>query len=84
MGNQNGIEVVSEDVNICTAVQEALGNRDFVDMAVPNCQCLNLASYYGDSSDYKSIFDGQINQGVREYALDDISKAETVCKHRPF
>ncbi|KAI1068560.1 hypothetical protein LB507_004244 [Fusarium sp. FIESC RH6] len=78
MGNQNGIEVVSEDVNICTAVQEALGNRDFVDMAVPNCQCLNLASYYGDSSDYKSIFDGQINQGVREYALDDISKAETV------
>jgi len=84
MGNQNGLEVVTEDVNICTAVQDALGNRDFVDMAAVNCGCLNMASYYGDDSYYKNTFDGQVNQGVREYYLDEIYKAETVSKHRPF
>jgi hypothetical protein len=83
-GAKNGIEVVPEDINICTAVQEALGNRDFVNMADVNCECLSMASYYGDDSSYKNTFDGQVNQGVREYILDLIYDAETVSKHHPF
>ncbi|CAG7561119.1 unnamed protein product [Fusarium equiseti] len=83
-GAQNGIEVVPEDINICTAVQDALGNRDFVNMADVNCGCLNMASYYGDDSSYKNTFDGQINQGVREYILDVIYDAETCLYNNDY
>ncbi|KAH7196385.1 uncharacterized protein B0J16DRAFT_390289 [Fusarium flagelliforme] len=83
-GAQNGIEVRPKDINICTAVQDALGNRDFVDMAAVNCGCLNMASYYGDDSYYKNTFDGQINQGVKEYYLDEIYKAETCLYNNDY
>ncbi|KAJ4137171.1 hypothetical protein NW768_002752 [Fusarium equiseti] len=83
-GVQTGIAVVRKQVNICNAVQEALGNWDFVDMAEVNCDCLNMASFYGDSSDFKIMFDGQVNQAVWETRLDGIYKAETCLSNNDY
>ncbi|KAF4436736.1 hypothetical protein FACUT_6331 [Fusarium acutatum] len=76
-GNQIGAEIVPKDVNICTAIDEALGSPDFVNNAEAYCSCLTNAIYWGTSSDARPSYDGQINAHLTRGYLDVISRDET-------
>lgn len=65
-------------MDICSAVDEALGNNDFVDNAATYCDCLSNAIYWGTISNAKPNYDGQINAHLTGPYLDLISKDETV------
>ncbi|KAH7154267.1 hypothetical protein DER46DRAFT_628162 [Fusarium sp. MPI-SDFR-AT-0072] len=56
-GKQIDTEIVTEDVNICDAVRNALGSDDFVDNAETYCTCLSNAVYWGTSPNAKPSFD---------------------------
>jgi hypothetical protein len=70
---------MTEEVNICDAVRNALGSDDFVNNAETYCSCLSNAVYWGTSSNAKPSFDGQINAHITGPYLDWIHKDETVC-----
>nr|RBQ92574.1 hypothetical protein FVER53263_08799 [Fusarium verticillioides] len=69
--NGNGVQtdttIVPKEVNICTAVEEALGSPDFVNNAETYCSCLSNA---------KPSYDGQINAHLTQGYLDVISREE--------
>ncbi|KAF5588283.1 uncharacterized protein FSUBG_11576 [Fusarium subglutinans] len=76
-GNQIGTEIVPKDVDICSAVNEALGSDDFVNNAETYCSCLSNAIYWGTISNAKPSYDGQINAHLTGPYLDLISRDET-------
>ncbi|KAF4958271.1 hypothetical protein FGADI_2437 [Fusarium gaditjirri] len=83
-GRQTDTEIVTEEVNICVAIQEALGSYDFVDNAETYCNCLSSAVYWGTSSDAKPSFDGQVNAHLRGPYLDWIYKDETCLSNNGY
>ncbi|KAG9495961.1 hypothetical protein J7337_012527 [Fusarium musae] len=76
-GVQTDTEIVPKEVNICTAVEEALGSPGFVNNAETYCSCLSNAIYWGTSSNAKPSYDGQINAHLTQGYLDVISREET-------
>ncbi|KAL9562545.1 hypothetical protein ACKAV7_013628 [Fusarium commune] len=83
-GKQIGTEIVTEDVNICDAVRNALGSDDFVDNAETYCTCLSNAVYWGTSPNAKPSFDGQINAHITGPYLDWIHKDETCLSNNDY
>ncbi|RKL44225.1 hypothetical protein BFJ72_g3958 [Fusarium proliferatum] len=77
-GVQIDTEIVTKDVDICSAVDEALGSIDFVNNAETYCSCLSNAIYWGTISNAKPNYDGQINAHLTGPYLDLISKDETI------
>ncbi|KAG5792097.1 hypothetical protein H9Q69_008845 [Fusarium xylarioides] len=76
-GNQIDTEIVPKEVDICSAVDDALGSPDFVNNAETYCSCLSNAIYWGTSSNAKPNYDGQINAHLTQGYLDVISREET-------
>ncbi|KLO85083.1 unnamed protein product [Fusarium fujikuroi] len=76
-GVQIDTEIVTKDVDICSAVDEALGSNDFVNNAETYCSCLSNAIYWGTISNAKPNYDGQINAHLTGPYLGLISKDET-------
>ncbi|KAG7404844.1 hypothetical protein Forpe1208_v014984 [Fusarium oxysporum f. sp. rapae] len=83
-GKQIDTEIVTEDVNICDAVRNALGSDDFVDNAETYCTCLSNAVYWGTSPNAKPSFDGQINAHITGPYLDWIHKDETCLSNNDY
>ncbi|QGI69993.1 hypothetical protein CEK26_002326 [Fusarium fujikuroi] len=77
-GVQIDTEIVTKDVDICSAVDEALGSNDFVNNAETYCSCLSNAIYWGTISNAKPNYDGQINAHLTGPYLGLISKDETI------
>ncbi|KAF4340113.1 hypothetical protein FBEOM_5974 [Fusarium beomiforme] len=79
-GTQTGIDIETEQVNMCDAVRNALGNDDFVNNAETYCTCLSNAIYWGNSPSAKPNFDGQISANLAY--LEWIEKDEMVRSDR--
>ncbi|KAF5018294.1 hypothetical protein F66182_9719 [Fusarium sp. NRRL 66182] len=69
-GVQTGVQIVTENVNICDAITTALGDSSFVSNSKTNCDCLSSAVYYSSNSFFKAMYDGKIPDASSSGWLD--------------